>query len=231
MKRKRVISFSLWGETGTHLKHAIWNVEVAKEIYPDWVCRFYVASDVPFYIIDMLQNQGAEVFFEEQKYGEWEGLFWRFYPAADPKIDYMIVRDADSLLSWREKAAVDEWIESGQPFHIMRDNYQHNARILGGMWGAKGGLFPNLKQEIEDWITNANGGKVVKGDDQIFLHHIVWPSIWRKHLAHDSFFLEKYNSCDSRPFPPHKENHKYVPFIGNVIDDSIADEEKEKANG
>ncbi len=33
-----------------------------------------------------------------------------------------IVRDADSRLNVREKAAVDAWIASGRPFHVMRDH-------------------------------------------------------------------------------------------------------------
>ncbi|HPC77997.1 MAG TPA: hypothetical protein PK811_06665, partial [bacterium] len=45
-------------------------------------------------------------------------------------------RDTDSRLNPREADAVEEWIESGKSFHIMRDHPQHNVPICGGMWGA-----------------------------------------------------------------------------------------------
>ena len=40
-------------------------------------------------------------------------------------------------LTAREEAAVSEWLESGFPFHSMRDHRQHGTEILGGMWGGR----------------------------------------------------------------------------------------------
>jgi hypothetical protein len=34
-------------------------------------------------------------------------------------------------------AAVNEWLNSSLPFHIMRDHPDHGTYILGGMWGAR----------------------------------------------------------------------------------------------
>jgi hypothetical protein len=39
--------------------------------------------------------------------------------------------------SEREVAAVQQWMMSDLPFHIMRDHPQHGTSILGGMWGAR----------------------------------------------------------------------------------------------
>jgi hypothetical protein len=39
--------------------------------------------------------------------------------------------------SEREVAAVQQWMMSDLPFHIMRDHPQHKTTILGGMWGAR----------------------------------------------------------------------------------------------
>jgi hypothetical protein len=47
--------------------------------------------------------------------------------AADADVDRFIVRDADSRLNSREKAAVDAWIASGATFPIMRDCFAHKG--------------------------------------------------------------------------------------------------------
>ena len=35
---KKIISFSLWGDILTYTQGAIKNVELAKEVFPDWIC-------------------------------------------------------------------------------------------------------------------------------------------------------------------------------------------------
>ena len=37
----KLITFSLWGQDPKYLVGAIRNAELASEIYPDWICRFY----------------------------------------------------------------------------------------------------------------------------------------------------------------------------------------------
>ena len=38
-------------------------------------------------------------------------------------------------LSNREKAAVDQWLETPKHFHFMHDHPLHRVVVLGGMWG------------------------------------------------------------------------------------------------
>jgi len=44
---KKVISFSLWGDNQNYVIGAVLNADVAKEEWPDWICRFYIAPTVP----------------------------------------------------------------------------------------------------------------------------------------------------------------------------------------
>ena len=37
---KKIIAFSLWGDQPKYTVGAIKNADLAKEIYPDWTCRF-----------------------------------------------------------------------------------------------------------------------------------------------------------------------------------------------
>ena len=41
-----------------------------------------------------------------------------------------------SRISYREKAAVDQWLETPKHFHFMHDHPLQQAEVLGGMWGA-----------------------------------------------------------------------------------------------
>ena len=52
----KIISFSLWGRDPKYTVGAIKNAELAKEIYPGWICRFYCANDVPNPIIFQLED-------------------------------------------------------------------------------------------------------------------------------------------------------------------------------
>ena len=75
--------------------------------------------------------------------GDWTGMFWRFL-AADHLSDIVLSRDTDSRLNKREKAAVDEWLNSDKDFHIMRDHPYHATEILGGMWGCRNGILHGI---------------------------------------------------------------------------------------
>ena len=66
---------------------------------------------------------------------------WRFLPLGDPTVSMFAVRDSDSRLSFREKAAVDEWINSTLPFHAMRDHPAHWSPILAGLWGGNNDII------------------------------------------------------------------------------------------
>ena len=143
----KVIAFSLWGSNPKYTIGAIRNVEIAKELFPDWHCRLYHAHDVPYDMIDRLIDLGATTVCMGD--GDWNGVFWRFY-AADGN-DIMISRDTDSRLGQREKAAVDEWLSSDKDFHIMRDHPYHATEILAGMWGVRNGALKGIKGMIANY--------------------------------------------------------------------------------
>ena len=51
---KKVICFSLWGDNPTYTIGAIKNAKLAEEIYPGWICRYYVGKSTPTEIINQL---------------------------------------------------------------------------------------------------------------------------------------------------------------------------------
>ena len=140
-------------------------------------------------------------------------MFWRFLAASDPTVDVMISRDADSRLHGREKAAVDEWLDSTYLFHIMRDHQYHGIHILGGMWGAKKGILNN----IDITIRNYNKGDFL-GVDQNFLGEYIYPLVFQHSMVHDDFFEKK-------PFPKKSGIRNEYHFVGQAYygDGSILD--------
>tara|TARA_R110001606_G_scaffold137266_1_gene275137 strand:+ start:58 stop:756 length:699 start_codon:yes stop_codon:yes gene_type:complete len=215
----KIISFSLWGNNPKYTVGAIKNAELAKEIYPGWVCRFYCANDVPNPIIFQLEDMDNVEVVMVDKPSNWTGFFWRYAPAGDPAVEVMISRDTDSRLSHREKAAVDSWLESDYAFHIMRDHPWHGFPVLGGMWGVKS---PSLS-DIDGILENFDQINTYQIDYQFFssISHLFRGNV----IVHDDFFssranLVDYQGCTPLPFPTARVGRDFVGKPFNA-DDSI----------
>ena len=188
-----VVSYSVWGELDSlYVRGAIKNALLVHKFYPGWIPRFYVPNGIDMKIRDALRDAGGQcvVVCDSDKVDPWFGLYWRFGPMFDdPDVERFIVRDTDSRISPREVDAVAEWVESGIPFHIMRDNPCHNVPILGGMWGAVPGCVPGFKENMAKWVQSVSGNNSnprgrLHGTDQDFLKMHVWPYIKHSHIAH-----------------------------------------------
>lgn len=182
---KNVISFSLWGNKPMYLTGALVNNNIAKSIYPGWVCRFYVDRSVPEETLNKLRIEGAEIIIKSDNI-DTSGMMWRFEPAFDPEVRYFVVRDADARLTVREKSAVDEWVSSGKSFHVMRDHPNHKHVVMGGMWGGVSGRIPNFKDLLESYTKSHNLGF---WSDMFFLRDCLWePFIRQDHISHDEYW-------------------------------------------
>tara|TARA_R110001583_G_scaffold194636_1_gene366033 strand:+ start:766 stop:1425 length:660 start_codon:yes stop_codon:yes gene_type:complete len=202
----KLITFSLWGQDPKYLIGAIRNAELAKEIYPDWRCRFYVGQSVPSQIIIQLEGFGNVDVVQRPEFGDWRGMFWRFLPASEEGVDIMISRDTDSRLNIREKAAVDEWLASDQKLHIMRDHPHHGYPILGGMWGAKQGAIKNIEHLIDNFAQED-----AYGTDYKFFAELIFPKLKTGDIMiHDEFF-------GGQPFPTKRDG---LQFVGQVFDEN-----------
>lgn len=194
-KKKQVISFTLFGSGPRYLRGALDNVIEARALYPEWKCRFYVDDSVDATFLEVLEEEGAEIVRDDSGNRDTRHLLTRrFLVADDPKVGRFMVRDCDSVVNPREAAAVAEWIESGLPFHVMRDWWTHTDLILAGMWGGIAGMIPGLSESLEGFI----GEKPPSTNwDQFFLRDQVWPAIRDHVFVHDRC----YPSHRAQPFP------------------------------
>jgi len=204
------VCFSLWGNQPKYNVGIIENAKLRTQIYPEWKTIVYLGQSVPSSTIAALNKiESTQLVFMDQP-GDWTGMFWRFLPAFDEKIDTMISRDADSRLSFRERDAVNEWLESDKDFHIMRDHPYHNTAILGGMWGCRKNLLNRLSITIQI-PDNGNFWQV----DQNFLREYVYPKVREYSFIHDSYDL--MNELQAKKFPSDRTNYE---FVGEIYDEN-----------
>lgn len=202
LRRFNVVAFSLWGSNPLYLEGAVANARAVPSLYPGWRCRIYHDDSVPAPTLAALRAVDAELIAMPPGSGPVQGLYWRFSASDDPEIDRFLCRDADSRVGPREAAAVRAWIDSGLPFHVMRDHPLHTEVMLAGMWGGVAGLLPPLAALIE--AHAAAGGN--RWRDQMFLRHQIWPLIRGHCLVHDSAqpdFGEPFPPSSADPLSPH----------------------------
>lgn len=205
--KENIIAYSLFGGLPRYCETSIINIDLAKEIYPEWTCRFYVDETVPLNVRERLIEKGAEVVLVTPEQAQLSGLFWRFFVMDDPTVNCFLVRDADSLVSYRERAAVDEWLKSRKWFHCMHDYYSHTELILAGMWGGFNGVFKQIEAHIRDYIAT---GKYLSKRvmDQHYLRYCIWPTLAQSALIHDSQQFEK----DALSYPEPNQKKDFENF-------------------
>lgn len=202
-----LISFTLWGTDLKYLHGAVANAELAKTIYPGWRCVFFV-YDLGSETADRLREQGALVTrfpFEGVGRYYWRhcipDVFWR-------GVDRYIVRDCDSRLSERERAAVDEWVASGRTYHFMRDHPSHSVAWMQGMYGVKGYELRGITNRLRCVPDEYGGINPMWGE---------WFSQIppERRLEHGEFYREHYPH--QKPFPTPRAGER---FVGEIFDEN-----------
>ncbi len=202
-RSRNIIAFSLFGSNPKYCEPGVLNVMDQSLIYPDWTCRFYVDETVPASVKERIAVHGGQVIEVDEVLKKWPGTMWRFAAYDDPNVDRVIFRDADAIFSSREADAVQEWVEEGQAFHMMRDSGSHTELILAGMWGCTRGVMPPMHDMISDYL------KVEPSSwhyaDQYFLREYVWPYARKHIMQHDSLF----DFMNPRAFPEGPHRHDF----------------------
>ena len=218
---KGCISFALWGDKPMYCEGALENVRLAKIVYPGWTCRFIIPdgdsilhgrgnvehriTTIPESVVTKLEDEGAEIVRSDKN--SWNLMLSRFYAIED--YDVVLIRDADSRLTFRERAAVDQWLASDKTIHAMRDHPWHATPILGGMWGFKKGVIDNIRERCETYLADNNND--FWQVDQIFLREGIWPEFSHCVMVHAAYCQMLPTDLD---FPTAREEGQYVgqPF-------------------
>jgi len=220
----KVITFSLWGDKPIYNIGALKNAELAKTYYPDFECWFYIHSpSVPEKtIIELQNNNNVKIIFKNGDLNNSKPMMWRFEAIDDPDVEIMMPRDTDTRILLREKLAVDEWLQSGKLFHIMRDHPYHSHPIQGGMFGTK--KNPNILSIcnlIDNFIQYGN-----RDYDQHFLRDKIYPIVKNDVLIHASFNIKNEERIHIgnfvKPFPiPYDIDYHFVGEYVNADESRV----------
>jgi len=180
-----VISFSLWGPAPFYSYGAMINLVLSRTVYPGWTCRFYVDAAVPRACVAFLRDNGADVRNIEDEYPG-VGLFQRFLVMNDPAVGRFLVRDCDARLSAAEADLVNQWVDSGYPFHVVRDHVLHNELMIGCLWAGRTDCGIDIVALMRRYF--AFGPTAKYGHDQRMLGLMLWPLIRSRCLAHDKYY-------------------------------------------
>jgi tetratricopeptide (TPR) repeat protein len=215
-RSRNVIAFSIWGTDVRYLSGAITNAVVARYLYPGWTPRFYTDRSTPQAFLDELARNGGRIVVVDDLPAGRFGLFWRFLVEDDPEVDIYVVRDADSVMTMKERWAVGDWLQSGKAFHVMRDNPQHSELILAGLWGAHRGNLGGMREKILACVEAGRNVGNYRNQDQHFLRTEIWP-LARNHVKiHDDYFdfmsPTRFDRAFALPRPMHVGQNDWVNF-------------------
>ena len=190
---RKVVSFSLFGSADIYLMGALANARLWARLAPGWVCRFYLATDVPEGIAGALRQLGAEV-----SVGDIRGVpayMSRFLPLQDPEVERFICRDVDCRPTQTEIAMLAEWESSDWSFHVIRNHPLHTDLVLAGLWGGRPIEGFDLAREVAECFPLGASNKY--GLDQVFLERRVWRLVRSSLLTHDAHY--RFDGLDCRP--------------------------------
>lgn len=218
---QKVISYSFYGSLkSAYFKGIRENFNGIKSYYPGYIMRLYydrkkAMEDNPTEfskLCDMFCSEPNFDLCDVNSIGRYPdlaslfGMIWRFAPMADPLVDEWHCRDLDSRISPREVAAVNEWVQSGKSYHIMRDNPVHTAYIVGCCFGMS--LFDKNRAQMEQDFSDMLpfGNMWLKGRDQAALGFVVWPHAVQDMMAHDSYTCRTFSNPGNRPWPTQRDS-------------------------
>jgi hypothetical protein len=170
-------------------------------VYPDWSLCVFLDETVPQSFLLQLLEGGCRIVHVDANI-EPNGMMWRYDINALEGFDRVIFRDADSRLTVKERNAVNEWVASKKPLHLMRDHPFHKYPILGGMFGVvldsePGKSLMSIKSNSVDYGSDIDALSRCLGD--YFNPEFA--------MVHDEFF---FSNGAERPFPGRGATLSYV---------------------
>lgn len=176
-----ILSFALFGTDEKYRNGIIQNANLAIEIYPDWILLVYCDKYNFYFLRDKIPKNTKLVLQKDKSVGL-EGMSWRLLATEIEEAQVILFRDADSLITFREKFAIDEWLASSFDTHLIRDHPYHFSPIMGGMFGVRRESKTVLARLVKEKLNTRRLTNY--GDDQAFLSSEFYPKIKFKALVH-----------------------------------------------
>ena len=180
-----VFSFCLYGpENPLYYTGMMENIYIIGIHFPQWKVYIYVGSDVPeSFVAHMAAN--TNVVIKRTGLTGAKNMIERFYAIDEPEVDIMMVRDADSRIHWRDRWCIHDFLKSNYVAHTIRDNGEHTAKIMGGLWGRRKAAGVDMRKEYEGYREDPKLGWR-HAHDQNFLGDVIYDKVVDRMLVHYS---------------------------------------------
>jgi hypothetical protein len=207
----KVFSFCIYGAKPIYCEGMVRNLEAIAIHYPTFETHIYTGNDVPegylrryasfpLTTIHRLPFTGGRL------------TFHRFLAIDLPGVDLMIVRDADSRMTDRDRWCIDDFIDSGWQIYCVRDHKYHTREIMAGLWGMRRIPGFSMGKAFNEFAPGYHDIDAYQAD-QDFLRNVIYRKFKGVTLA--------YSPNWSYP----GENHRMITlerkdgydFCGNVI--------------
>lgn len=202
----KLISFSVWGNDPMYKLGMLENLKLKEYYYPEWEVIVYVAKNISGERwVQGCRNMGARIAIMPEEEQSWKMSLWRYLPCFD-NWEAVIIRDADSRFTLREKAAVDEWLQSNKTIHVMRDHPFHNEKIMGGMCGFK-------MNSLDQTIFNEH---FANGQNERLIAERMLERVYEEKKS-EIYFNVSHNAMEGEEWNPFIER-KLGEFVGEIFD-------------
>ena len=190
------------------------NIELVEKQFPEWWIYIWIGDGVPEDVILHLSEKEKVKLIPTHQSGLMN-MSYRFFSIDDPDVGIMCVRDADSRVTERDAACINEFVNSEKLFHIIRDHPNHHHTIMGGMWAIKKGLLNGKLQDAFNlWKQQHTATEF--WNDMDFLRSIFYPHVVPYAMIHDEiqhFEPQEWHTPFSIPLDDTKQH-----FIGQVYE-------------
>lgn len=195
----KAIAYSLFGaernreancfDHDCYVRGLMANVRFNRILYPGWVNVLNIdGQSYSAYrkMYDWLQNKGHIVInIQPDDDPLCMAMLWRLktvFSYVHPHWIYshVLCRDIDSIATYREAQAVQQWIDEGKTAHCITDSISHNIHMMGGMCGFRPDGTSSLLgvNSFEEAIKLGAGIDFKKkGSDQTFLEKYIYPKL------------------------------------------------------
>lgn len=211
-----VVSFCLYGpECPLYSEGLLENIALIGHHFPTWLVYVYVAPDVPESFLDRLRVCSSVRLRLTNVLGA-ENKTFRFFAIDEPDVDTMFVRDTDSRIGWRDRWAMQQFLSSSCVAHTIRDNPEHTAPLLGGLWALTSAARLSLRTLYEAYPHKRVETRYCS--DQNFLADCVYPKVRRSLLVHHGAgVIRPGEHVVSFPFPWSEDTYcgrvQHGPFL------------------
>lgn len=219
---KKVISYSLFQMPNierwlfyVYLRGLVWNVKMCRAVYPDYEVHIQVDaktfSEFNNIFFGLCDIYGCK-YSVNPPMDLCRAMITRMRPIFEPDVEICLTRDADSIVTYREAVAVEQWIKSKDTTVAMtlKDNAGHSLELMGGMSNYKCDLIRLQYATWDNFMKQIEIPLQVHGSDQRYLMETIYTRFKDFIRVVDMQGISKYEH-------PKLEGVKEELYLSNLI--------------